>query len=45
LANVAAGRSDAYWEQSARPWDVAAGALLFAEAGGRVTDVVAARST
>lgn len=38
LAAVAAGRLDAYWEQSAKPWDVAAGALLVAEAGGRVTD-------
>ncbi len=38
LAYVAAGRLDAYWEQSARPWDVAAGALLVTEAGGRVTD-------
>jgi len=38
LAYVAAGRADAYWEQSAGPWDVAAGALLVAEAGGRVTD-------
>ncbi len=37
LASVAAGRLDAYWEQSARPWDVAAGALLVREAGGRVT--------
>ena len=38
LASVAAGRLDAYWEQSAKPWDVAAGALLITEAGGRVTD-------
>ncbi len=38
LADVAAGRLDAYWEQSAHPWDVAAGALLVTEAGGRVTD-------
>ena len=38
LACVAAGRVDGYWEQSAAPWDVAAGALLVAEAGGRVTD-------
>ncbi len=38
LAYVSAGRLDAYWEQSARPWDVAAGALLVMEAGGRVTD-------
>jgi myo-inositol-1(or 4)-monophosphatase len=38
LAYVAAGRLDAYWEQSACSWDVAAGALLVTEAGGRVTD-------
>jgi myo-inositol-1(or 4)-monophosphatase len=38
LAYVAAGRLDAYWEQSAAPWDIAAGSLLVEEAGGRVTD-------
>ncbi|MGD0264674.1 MAG: inositol monophosphatase family protein [Candidatus Methylomirabilota bacterium] len=38
LAYIAAGRLDAYREQSAHPWDLAAGALLVAEAGGRVTD-------
>jgi myo-inositol-1(or 4)-monophosphatase len=38
MANVAAGRLDAYWEQSANAWDIAAGALLVEEAGGRVTD-------
>jgi myo-inositol-1(or 4)-monophosphatase len=38
LACVAAGRLDSYWEQSAKPWDLAAGALLVTEAGGRVTD-------
>ena len=43
LAYVAAGRLDAYWEQSACPWDVAAGALLVTEAGGRVTDGVGNR--
>jgi myo-inositol-1(or 4)-monophosphatase len=37
LAYVAAGRLDGYWEQSAHPWDIAAGALLVEEAGGRVT--------
>ena len=37
LACVAVGRLDAYWEQSAKPWDIAAGALLVQEAGGRVT--------
>lgn len=38
LAYVAAGRLDGYWEASAHAWDVAAGALLVQEAGGRVTD-------
>jgi myo-inositol-1(or 4)-monophosphatase len=38
LAAVAAGRLDAYWELCLGPWDVAAGALLVEEAGGRVTD-------
>jgi myo-inositol-1(or 4)-monophosphatase len=37
LAYVAAGRLDAYWERSAHTWDLAAGALLVREAGGRVT--------
>ncbi len=38
LAYVAAGRLDGYWERKINPWDVAAGALLVAEAGGKVTD-------
>ena len=38
LSYVAAGRFDAFWEQSLNPWDVAAGALLVEEAGGQVTD-------
>lgn len=38
LSYVAAGRFDAFWEQSLHPWDVAAGALLVEEAGGYVTD-------
>lgn len=37
LCYVAAGRFDAFWEQSLKPWDVAAGALIAEEAGGRVT--------
>jgi myo-inositol-1(or 4)-monophosphatase len=37
LCYVAAGRFDAFWEQHLKPWDVAAGALIVAEAGGRVT--------
>jgi myo-inositol-1(or 4)-monophosphatase len=39
LAYVAAGRFDAFWELHLAPHDVAAGALLVREAGGRVTDV------
>ena len=37
LAWVAAGRLDAYWEPRLGAWDVAAGAVLVQEAGGRVT--------
>jgi myo-inositol-1(or 4)-monophosphatase len=37
LAWVAAGRLDAYWEPRLSAWDVAAGAVLVEEAGGRVT--------
>ena len=37
LCYVAAGRFEGFWEQHLRPWDVAAGALIVAEAGGRVT--------
>lgn len=36
LAYVAAGRFDAFYELALNPWDVAAGVLLVAEAGGRV---------
>lgn len=39
LAWVAAGRLDGFWELRLGPWDVAAGALLVEEAGGRVTDL------
>jgi myo-inositol-1(or 4)-monophosphatase len=37
LCYVAAGRLDGFWEQWLQPWDIAAGALLVEEAGGRVT--------
>ena len=37
LAFVAAGRLDAYFEIGLGPWDMAAGMLLVAEAGGTVT--------
>jgi len=38
LAYLAAGRLDGFWVMSLERWDVAAGALLVEEAGGRVGD-------
>ncbi|RMG55884.1 MAG: inositol monophosphatase [Bacteroidetes bacterium] len=38
LAYVAAGRLGGFYEVDLKPWDVAAGALLVTEAGGKVTD-------
>jgi myo-inositol-1(or 4)-monophosphatase len=38
LAYTARGVFDGFWERSLSPWDVAAGALLVQEAGGRVSD-------
>lgn len=37
LADVAAGRLDAFWELHLSSWDIAAGALLIREAGGVIT--------
>ena len=39
LAYVACGRLDFFWEFGLKPWDMAAGTLLVAEAGGRVSDM------
>ena len=39
LCYAAAGRFDGYWELSVNPWDVAAGALIAAEAGAAVTNL------
>jgi myo-inositol-1(or 4)-monophosphatase len=36
---VAAGRFDGFWELSLKPWDVAAGGLIAAESGARVTNI------
>ena len=36
LCEVAAGRLDGYWELDLFSWDIAAGAVLVSEAGGRV---------
>lgn len=38
LAFVAAGRFEAFFEYGLSPWDVAAGALIVQEAGGKVSD-------
>lgn len=39
LCSVASGRLDGYWEFQLSPWDVAAGALIVHEAGGRCSDI------
>ncbi len=38
LVYVACGRMDGFYEYSLHPWDVAAGAFIVQQAGGRVTD-------
>lgn len=38
LAYVACGRFDGFFEYSLNPWDVAGGAIIIQEAGGKVTD-------
>ena len=43
LCYVAAGRIDGFWEQTLKPWDVAAGALIVEEAGGRITGMDGSR--
>jgi myo-inositol-1(or 4)-monophosphatase len=39
LCHVAAGVYDGYWELYLAPYDVAAGAVIVREAGGRITDL------
>lgn len=39
LCDVARGRFEAFWELELMPWDMAAGALIIREAGGRVSDL------
>ena len=36
LAHLAAGRLDGFWMTGLKPWDIAAGALIVREAGGRI---------
>ena len=38
LCYVAAGRVDGFWEIGLNIWDIAAGALMIKEAGGRISD-------
>jgi len=38
LAYTACGRVDGFWEMGLSPWDIAAGAFLVQEAGGRCSD-------
>ncbi len=38
LSYVAAGRFEAFWERGLSPWDVAAGAIILKQAGGKVGD-------
>src|SRR5438128_2277417 len=45
LCYVAAGRLDGFWESDLKPWDIAGGALVVAEAGGRVTNMEGAPFT
>jgi myo-inositol-1(or 4)-monophosphatase len=39
LCYVASGRLDGFWETDLNAWDIAGGALIVAEAGGRVTNL------
>lgn len=39
LCYVACGRFDGYWERKLKAWDVCAGALIVAEAGGQISDL------
>lgn len=43
LCYVACGRFDGFWELNLSAWDVAAGALIVEEAGGRASDFAGAK--
>ena len=38
LAYLAAGRFEAFYEHGLKPWDVAAGAIIVKQAGGKISD-------
>lgn len=44
MAWVACGRIDGFWEIGLKPWDIAAGMVMIAEAGGVVTDFAGGHS-
>jgi myo-inositol-1(or 4)-monophosphatase len=43
IAFVAAGRFEAFWEWDLKPWDMAAGAVILAAAGGTVSAIDGSR--
>lgn len=43
LCYTAMGRFDGFWEMNLSPWDLAAGALILEEAGGRITNLSGGR--
>lgn len=45
LAYVACGRYDGFWERGLSPWDVAAGLILVAEAGGKFSNFKGLKTT
>lgn len=45
LCYLAAGRFDGFWEVNLKPWDLAAGTLIAAEAGARFSDFTGAGFT
>ncbi len=38
MAYLACGRFEFFWEEGLKAWDIAAGALIVSEAGGKITD-------
>ncbi len=44
LAYVACGRFDSFYEYNLKPWDVAAGAFLIQQAGGKICDFSGGRN-
>ena len=38
LCYVASGRFEGFWEEGLKPWDVAAGAVVLKESGGKISD-------